>query len=752
MAIYTMLRRAVALALTAPCAMPLLAADKAQSSAAADEGPACKYCADYRGDQGWVEVGGLNLSGSSSIGFGRFGTTLGAGPFGASPDMTYGSGRYTGLTDEGATVDASGQFLHRGDGGVYYGGSASNLGLDSRDATLEGGKQGKFGISVQYDETPFREDNTTSTPYRQVGGNVFRLPLPWVDAATTQGMTLLPFTREPVDLETQRKKEGAQFSYIPAQNWEVTAGYSHETKNGRNDQGATFGFDNTVILPVPVDYQTDDYDLALNYTGQKLQARVAYHGSSFDDSNNSVFWRNPFTPSSAPQAFGEMATPPDNKLNQVTAVVGYNLLPRTRVTARLSYGQLTQDNQLLPYTTNPYIPVGGLTIGMLNGGMMPPTTRLMQRAIAPDAGDLSAQVNSTLAKLQLTSRPLPRLRLNASFTYSDRDNQTDQILRYYATTDLARSSTPRVNLPYGFTQKLGRLSAGYKLPLHSDIAVGLNYDQRDRTYQEVDQTTETTGWAKLKIRPVEMVEASVKYSHGNRDGSDYQRVWAVYPPQNWQERLYYLNGRDRDQLTGSVAITPLESVTLTGTAARTDDSYSGDHILGLRSSKTHTYTLDLSLAPIENLNMHGYYTWDRVSSLQAGSQGGLFPDWTSSNDNATHVAGVGAKWTTMQKKLELSGDVVWTNYQGSTDFTQYLLPALGYPSQSYDMVRVELKAKYKMTKKLSLRLGYRHERYNESTDYTAEGFQGLPSIIGLRQAVQQDYDVNLVSATMRYQF
>ncbi len=729
MAINRIAARAVALALAIPCAMPLLAADKEAKPAAADEKLACDDCPDYRGTQGWGEVGGLNQS-----------------------DPSYRFGRYSGLTDDGTMVNASGSILHRGDGGLYYEAAGSNLGLDSRDARVEAGRQGKYRVSVEYDETPFRENDETSTPFRKLDANHLGLPLLWQDGLTTQDMPLLPFARNQVDLETQRKKGASEFSYIPMEHWEITGSYSREKKSGTNDQGATFGFDNTVILPVPVDYQTDDYDLGVGYTGKRLQVKVGYHGSAFDDKYDSVSFRNPFAEVTDYRAFGRMSTPPDNQLNQLNATVGYDLMANTRLTGKLSYGQLSQNNELLPYTTNRIIPVGGLTIGMLNSGVMPPATRALQRAIAPDAGDLNAQVNSTLAKLQLTSRPTPKLRVTASYTYSDRDNQTNQIARYYAATDWARSSNPRVNLPYGFTQQLGRLSAGYRLPLHSDLQLGVDYDRTDRTYQEVDQTNETTGWAKLKIKPVQMVEATLDYAHGRRDASDYQRVYAVYPPQNRLQRLSYLNGRDRDKVGGSIAVTPLSSLTITGSAQRTDDSYDADRTLGLRDTEDHTYTVDVTFSPIEALSTHAYYTWEKGTSLQAGGQNRLFPEWTSNDDNTTDTVGVGGKWTTLQKKLELSADAAWVSYQGRVDFNQYQLPALGYPDQGYDLVKVDLKARYKINNKLSVGLAYRHEHYNESQDWASEGILGLSSVVGLRVPGQQDYDVDLVSADMRYQF
>jgi hypothetical protein len=82
-----------------------------------------------------------------------------------------------------------------------------------------------------------------------------------------------------VTIKTERKRLKADFSYLPFRKWEITAHFMHEKKDGRHDVGTTFGFSETSILPVPVEYRTNELGFGIGYTGRKLQAKVAYDGS-----------------------------------------------------------------------------------------------------------------------------------------------------------------------------------------------------------------------------------------------------------------------------------------------------------------------------------------------------------------------------------------------------------------------------------------------------------------------------------------
>ena len=108
---------------------------------------ACEDCPDYTGWSGWVEGG---------IGF--------------QSDDSYHFGRYTGLEKSGGLINAGGEVRYRGNDGIYLDGKAIDLGLESRDVMLDGGKQGKYGIAVEYDQIPNFRAQDARSPFRNQGG------------------------------------------------------------------------------------------------------------------------------------------------------------------------------------------------------------------------------------------------------------------------------------------------------------------------------------------------------------------------------------------------------------------------------------------------------------------------------------------------------------------------------------------------------------------------------------------------------
>ena len=410
------------------------------------------------------------------------------------------------------------------------------------DSGVEAGEQGSYKLNLEYDELPSFNDDTTASPFGKSGGNSLILPQDWAPADSTQNMTTLQQSVRDVDIKTERKRLQARFAYNPARKWEVTARIMHEKKDGRHDVGTTFGvaaFDSkTSILPVPVEYLTNELGFGIGYTGRKLQAKVAYDGSYFDEEHNhrGLVWQNPYVAMSEPNGFGQYALPPDNNYHKLSATLGYDVRQHTRLNAHLAFGRLKQDGNFLPYTINPDL-----------GGSLP-------------TNDLDGEVKSTLARLGVSSRPLPRLRLNANYTYSDRDNDSNRNSYDYVVTDLYNADTARKNKPYSFKQHLFRSSAAYRLSSRSDLSAGFDYDRMERTYQEVDETEEKTLWGELRVRPHEMVDASIKYTHANRSNSDYDGVSEI--TQNSRMRLYNLASRTRNKVGGALTITPVSALTL----------------------------------------------------------------------------------------------------------------------------------------------------------------------------------------------
>jgi MtrB/PioB family decaheme-associated outer membrane protein len=680
----------------------------AEQSAAAEEPAAattweswrCKYCPEIGGTEGWVEPG-----------------------IGYQSEDSYRFGRYSGLKDDGVFGNADGYLMHREEDGRYYEIRGRNLGLQSRDIQVEGGDQGKYKLFLEYDQLPSFNDDTTESPYGSQSGNRLSLPQNWVPDSSTQDMPTLQQDLTDVTIKTERKRLKADFAYLPFRKWEITAHFMHEKKDGRHDVGTTFGFSETSILPVPVEYLTNELGFGIGYTGRKLQAKVAYDGSYFDEEHNhrGLVWQNPYVATSEPNGFGQYALPPDNNYHKLSATLGYDVLQHTRLNAHLAVGRLKQDGNFLPYTINPDL-----------GGSLP-------------TNDLDGEVKSTLARLGVSSRPLPRLRLNANYTYSDRDNDSNRNSYDYVVTDLYNADAARKNKPYSFKQHLFRSSAAYRLSNRTDLSAGFDYDRMERTYQEVDDTEEKTLWGELRVRPHEMVDASIKYTHANRSNSDYDGVSEI--TQNSRMRLYNLASRTRNKASGALTLTPASALTLGLSVDYYKDDYDNTS-LGLTEARGVSYTADASYLINENLTTTVYFTRERLQSDQAGSQGFSQPDWFMDDENTTRTVGVGINWAAIPDRLDIGADLVYSDYKGKTNYDN----AAGYPDLESTLKSARLHGTYRIRENTSLRLAYWYEDFSED-DWAKDGIgvATLPTVLGLG-ADTQDYDVHVIAASIRSEF
>lgn len=680
----------------------------AQTLRAAETGPAgdqvdtsewkCKFCAfEEEGVSGDVE-GGVDAVSDDSAKFGD----------------------YTGLNEEGAFLVGNANVRSRGEDGAYWNLSGRNLGLDSRSLAADGGRQGKYGLSLDYSELPHYLSDSALTPF--LGDRNLTLPPGWVGAPTTGAMTALPGSLHGVDIETQRQRIGVGASIISGSRWEYQVNVRRDNKDGHKRSAGAFSFNSAHFLE-PVDYETDLVDVSAAYTGKRLQARFAYHGSSFRNQINAQTWQDPF---SGTGAFGQKALPPDNQFHQLLASAGYQWTDKTRVMADVALGRMTQDEGFLPVTTNASLVVPALPRN------------------SPDGS-----VDTLTANLKLVSDVTDKLRVNAALMRDDRDNQTPQATYTWVMTDFAVDPNPRTNQPYSFTNDTLRASAEYRLPWRSKVAVGLDREDRARTYLETTETTEDTFWAQAKMNPFSKASFSVKYARSQRDGT-YQIVPETNPAQNTLMRKYNMANRDRDVLGARLTLSPTERVTLGFGADLAEDDYT-ESVIGVTDGKEASYSADLSAAFSDATSMHVFYNQQVIESNQAGSSVFGAPDWFAQNEDTIDTAGVGVKHKLIPEKLDVGADYVLSQSIGKmrvrTGTPQYFFPDL-----TTDLTSVKLYATYRLATTLSLNAAFVHETYKVD-DWSVDGVTpaSMPTVLTLGEETL-DYDVNVVTVSMRYAF
>jgi len=639
---------------------------------------------------------------------------------GTVSDKSAEFGQYNGLYDKGGYFIGDAAVRSRGEDGTYWNLDATNLGLDTRAIDVEGGKQGSYKLRLKYDETPHRIYDGALTPFAGSGGATLTLPAGF-PAATTAAMPL----GNTVDLWTQRKQTGVGASWTPVRDWEYAANYRHETREGRIRTAGAF-FTTAAQLIEPVDTVTDQVDASASYTGGKLQAKLAYYGSSFRNSNDALNWQNPFTPVVAGATAGQLALPPDNQFHQVLASAGYQFSQRTRASADIAFGRMTQNDGFLAPTQNTTLAVPGMPGSSLDG-----------------------RVETMDANLKLSSAVTDKLRLNAAYVYSDRDNQTSQAAYPWVSTDLF-AAAPRTNLPYSFTFDKIKLSADYKFTAATKVFVGVDRDTRKRTFQEADKTTEDTAWVRVTSRVVDKVDLALRYAHGERENSGYQPVPGITPAENPLLRKYNMANRTRDNVGLRIDIAAEERVTFGFGAELSDDAYS-ESTIGLLSGKDLNLNGDVTVAFTPDTRLFFFASHQEITSKQAGSQAYSTPDWTGDNNDKIDVFGLGLKHAAIKDKLDIGADLSTTRSKGNINVsTGASNPA--FPELSTRLNSVKLYANYRLKDNLSLLASYWYERYDtKNWMYDGVAPSTIPNVLTLGEQSPR-YNVSVVRMALRYKF
>ncbi len=110
-----------------------------------------------------------------------------------------------------------------------------------------------------------------------------------------------------------------------------------------------------VELPEPINYFNNTLRFGLEYGQRKWGIQAGYIGSFFQNNTGQLVWDNPFrltTEQITNPLSGRMDLYPDNKAQYLNFAAATDLTKYMRLTASISPGWLRQNDSFLPYTTN----------------------------------------------------------------------------------------------------------------------------------------------------------------------------------------------------------------------------------------------------------------------------------------------------------------------------------------------------------------------------------------------------------------
>ena len=442
-------------------------------------------------------------------------TGFGVGAVSAS---SYKFGEYNGLQNAGPF--GIGYFDIRG-GASYNSNSAwrwrmkgTDLGLETRTLYAEFGMQGKYFFYARYSELLANRSDTYQTPYSGVGTGNLTLPSTWLFPAVAQrsatslnfrvfdpvagsgsiynsaGVLTAPTAAQllknagiraadlpgfhSVYLSTKRTKVEAGFRLNLLHHLDIPVSYSYEHKSGLKALGAVSSqvSENSVILPIPIDFDTSEANAAVNYRFRQILLSVAYYGSYFTDNINSYTYQDVADPTRS----ATLATAPSNQFNQFTFMAAEKFKHNMKLVVSGSYGRNTQNDAFLA----------------------PATAQNGQLAFGLPVPSLNGLVVSSLVNGKFTAKPSKKWNLVAAYKYSNRDNQTPVHTYYFQDANESKSGTSAFAGLYGNPAGLGS---------NTNIYANRAYSQK---------TNRAEGEAEYALAKKQWVAASYKWEKLDR--------------------------------------------------------------------------------------------------------------------------------------------------------------------------------------------------------------------------------------------
>lgn len=634
----------------------------------------------------------------------------------------YHFGNYTGLDEQGSYVVLGADLFYRGEDASYWQLNATRLGLDSRSLRFEGGRQGSYRARIDYTEIPRLYSNSAQTPFLGVGTDHLRLPGDWVEAGSTDTMIALDNSLHTVEVRTDRKRFGAALNFTPNSRWTYSANFRQDRKEGLKTLGGSFVFRSAMLLE-PVDYTTDQMELGVGYQADHWQLQLGYLGSFFRNGNQRLRWDNPFSEPLGNANEGQMALAPDNSFHQLTLNGNYRFSPATQATLRIAGGQMLQNENFLPYTVNP----------ALAGGVLP-------------RNSMEGEVRTLTVDARLASALTEKFSLQTDLRLNERDNRTPVDTFDYISTD-AFSAGTRSNPLYQHTDRRIEFSGLYRPVLNTRLSAGVEYEEKWRSDAEVEETQETTLWAKVAARPTPTSDVTLGLAHADRDASAYRPLGTAGAAQNPLLVKFNLAAREQQRAEMRLHFAPLEQLSFGFELTYRDNNYK-DTSVGLLASTDTILTLDATLFVSRELSFHAFTTRERHDNEQAGSQNYDVADWFATAEDLIASHGIGAAWRPADGEIEIGVDYVYSAATGKIG----MRGEMAYPDLKTRIHSAKAHMLYQVSESLSTELSLFYEQFS-SDDWSVDNVapDSIPSVLTLGSD-SADYRNRALVLALHYRF
>lgn len=720
-----------------------------------------------------IRIGTQWLTGHNTAQAGRYdGFTTSGLDFLLGFDVHHRDGWNSGDTSyfdiSGANLDfQTGSHLSRGfRDNAFLSDVNGKLGPEA-EVDLSFGNQGKWGVTARYNAITYAGNYIQSlwTVNNGVGylnngllpsGGASNNPLTPGAVTSWTATALAP---KFLPLQTGTRRDQIEVSgKLQLDEWTFTTNVQHEHKQGSLEESVreTYG---GMAFTLPVDYDTDRFDVSASYVDPDYQALIQYTYSHFTDNNLGVALPYVVSKASLNASSGPYAqtafysTPPSNSAHYVTAMFSDKLAPQTRLVFNGRVGLELQDTTFAPNSADPY----------LSNTMGNPTYHWFDNLNSLNQGtgvsSLDASAFVYQARVSLSSGLAEHLDGRATYSIDGRDVSTDAYKVWMGAASIdAQANSAFYSVVQNWVKQNANVELNYLLIPESSTKLTASYTFNDtsRTNAQVEHSITNTESVQLSSMIGKDLLGRVTYEHANRSGTmHYGTAWGNLETGAPEEEgtpsgAYYQAPMTSDAVTVRADYAPQGD--LSGgiffkfadnryhyapvESAATPTNAGEWNLVGMGQGLYRDYNLtvgpDVNYRPSDNVNLHAYYAYERIyfdnrgngacAESNTGNCAGSAGYFQNTYTSDMHTAGVSGDWK-VSDQLKLTGEynmsygsVIFGQYNGVmvSTVTQSYQNVVPYPDIDSSMHDFKVAAIYQFTDNIDGSLIYRYSMFNNN--------------------------------------
>jgi MtrB/PioB family decaheme-associated outer membrane protein len=614
------------------------------------------------------------------------------------------------------------------------------------------GRYGVFRTSFFLDQTPTLFTDQARTVFQGTGSGNLTLVPGLAPGNNTPAQVAAALQSAPAfELGFKRTRAGIDLDITPRPEWRLFTAYNQDRKLGTRASGGASSYPPLPLTePIePIDYRTHNVTAGAQWSGETLQANLAYSGSFFRNAIDTLTWDNPLLVGDpAVTVRNRMDLYPDNDFHNVKLDLSAALPMRSRISGGVSVGRMMQDDKLPPPTAN-----SGLAFGLYDLSQWNVPGALSQ----PTAG---ARIDTLLTHLSGGFSPLRDLSLRAKWRRYEEDNKT----RYTAFNPLTGQQgyigtdggVPNVvpdNLyraqiravAFACDKTSSGVEADYQVLRRTGVTLAYDNDSNECRNRERARTDEGRYRLALSNRDLAWATIRVSYEYAKRTGDEYNfnPNAAAYansgflnvPATLAQLRKYDLADRRQQVANARVNFALTADMDLALAAKYRSNDYGAAY--GTLEERMQGFNVEWNWQPRPRASAYAYYGFERISNAMAlinddpagylsgdaNAGGAVYPArnrWEEQSRDDAHLLGLGFSYGFGPATLDAGYSYMYSPYRTSYSFASpdaivggtLAAPGAGnsMPVINFRQQSLQSSLRYSVSRTVAVRLYYRYER------------------------------------------